>query len=67
MFSTQNKYKGNDLIRSTTVKGTNKTDSVICFNFILFIITEFPIGVVNQYNNSWSNSSVLNKHFFFFV
>lgn len=48
------------------MKSTNKTNSIICLYFILLIITEFPIGVVDQYNNSWSNGSILNKHFFFF-
>ena len=43
------------------MQSTNKTYSVFFLNCVFFIIAEFPIGVVNQHDDSRSHGGALDK------
>lgn len=51
---------------SPSVQGWNKGKSVLFLDLVLTLALEFPVGVVDEHDDAWPDTVVLNKHFFLF-
>lgn len=54
-------------IKSTPVERGNKADSIVGLNRVLISVQKFPVGVVNQDDDSRSHCASLHEHFLFFL